>query len=154
MLQTTIPFQCVINYGSRIHTSNICPCHWPIWIWYIIQVQNCLHTLIAGLSMMASSNGNIFRVTGHLCGNSPVPGEFPAQRPVTRSFDVFFDLRLNQRLSKQCEAGDFRCYLVHFDVIVMIDIKPFHVGSIWTKIKQLYCDMTHVFEILQEGMQA
>ena len=37
-----------------------------------------------------------------LCaGNSPVTGEFPAQRPVTRSFDVFFDLRLNKRLSKQ-----------------------------------------------------
>ena len=34
-------------------------------------------------------------------GNSPVNGEFPAQRPVTRSFDVFFDLRLNKRLSKQ-----------------------------------------------------
>ena len=31
-------------------------------------------------------------------GNS---GEFPTQRPVTRSFDVFFDLRLNKRLSKQ-----------------------------------------------------
>ena len=47
-------------------------------------------------TMMTSSNGNIFRVTGHLCW------EFPAQRPVTRSFDVFFDLRLNeQRLSKQ-----------------------------------------------------
>ena len=28
-------------------------------------------------------------------------GEFPAQRPVTRSFDIFFDLRLNNRLSKQ-----------------------------------------------------
>ena len=37
-----------------------------------------------------------------LCaGNSPVTGEFPAQRPVTRSFDVFFDLCLNKRLSKQ-----------------------------------------------------
>ena len=37
-----------------------------------------------------------------LCaGNSPVPGEFPAQRPVTRSFDVFFDLRPDKRLSKQ-----------------------------------------------------
>ena len=37
-----------------------------------------------------------------LCvGNSPVSGEFPAQRPVTQSFDVFFDLRLNKRLSKQ-----------------------------------------------------
>ena len=33
--------------------------------------------------------------------NSPVPGEFPVQRPVTRSFDVFFDLRLNKPLSKQ-----------------------------------------------------
>ena len=34
-------------------------------------------------------------------GNSPVPGEFPAQRPVTRNFDVFFDLRLTKRLSEQ-----------------------------------------------------
>ena len=34
-------------------------------------------------------------------GNSPVTGEFPAQRPVTRTFCVFFDLRLNKRLSKQ-----------------------------------------------------
>ena len=32
-------------------------------------------------------------------GNSPVTGEFPAQRPVTRSFDVFFDLCMNKRLS-------------------------------------------------------
>ena len=34
-------------------------------------------------------------------GNSPVTGEFPAQVPVTRGFDAFFDLRLNKRLSKQ-----------------------------------------------------
>ena len=34
-------------------------------------------------------------------GNSPVTGEFPAQRPVTRSFDVFFVLRPNKRLNKQ-----------------------------------------------------
>ena len=33
--------------------------------------------------------------------NSPVTGEFPEQRPVNRSFDVFFDLRPNKRLSKQ-----------------------------------------------------
>ena len=37
-----------------------------------------------------------------LCaGNSPVTGEFPAQMPVTQSFDVFFDHRLNKRFSKQ-----------------------------------------------------
>ena len=34
-------------------------------------------------------------------GNSPVSGEFPAQRPVTRSFDVFFDLRLIKGLIEQ-----------------------------------------------------
>ena len=51
--------------------------------------------------MMTSSNGNIFRVTGPLCGEFTGPGEFPTQRPVTRSFDVYFDLRLNKRLSKQ-----------------------------------------------------
>ena len=34
-------------------------------------------------------------------GNSPGTGEVPTQRPVMRSFDVFFDLRLNKRLSKQ-----------------------------------------------------
>ena len=39
--------------------------------------------------MMTSSNGNIFR------------GEFPAPRPVSRSFDVYFDLRPNKQLSKQ-----------------------------------------------------
>ena len=51
--------------------------------------------------MMTSSNGNPLRVTGHLCGEFTGPGEFPAQRPVTQSFDVFFDLRQNKRLSKQ-----------------------------------------------------
>ena len=52
------------------------------------------------LMKMTSSNGYIFRVTGPLCGEFTGPGEFPTQRPVTRSFEVFFDLRLNQRLSK------------------------------------------------------
>ena len=43
-----------------------------------------------------------------LCaGNSPVTGEFPAQRPVTRSFDVSFDLRLNKRSSKQSWGWGF-----------------------------------------------
>ena len=48
--------------------------------------------------MMTSSYGNISRITGHLCGE--FTGEFPAQKPVTWSFDVFFDLRPNKRLSK------------------------------------------------------
>ena len=65
-------------------------------------------TSIFPVFMMTSSNGNMFRVTCFCTGNSPVTaenspvtGEFPSHRPVTRSFDVFFDLRLNKRLSKQ-----------------------------------------------------
>ena len=38
-----------------------------------------------------------FRVTDLCADNSPVTGEFPSQRPVTQSFDVFFDLRPNKR---------------------------------------------------------
>ena len=69
-------------------------------------------------TMMTSSNGNIFRVTGPLWGEFTGPGEFPAQSPVMRSFDVFFDLRPNKRLSN-CEAGDLRRHRGHYDVNVM-----------------------------------
>ena len=51
--------------------------------------------------MTTSSNGKIFRLTALWAGNSPVTVEFPTQRPVTRRFYVFFDLRLIQQLSKQ-----------------------------------------------------
>ena len=57
--------------------------------------------------IMTSSNWDIFRFTGHFSGNSPVSGEFPAQRPVTRSFEVFFDLRLNKWLNKQSQGWWF-----------------------------------------------
>ena len=58
-----------------------------------------------------------------LCaGNLPVNGEFPSQRPVTRSFDVFMfplictwaNTWVNNR-----DAGDFRRHRADYDVIVM-----------------------------------
>ena len=63
--------------------------------------QSLSALIVLCLTMMTSSNGNIFRVTGPMCGEFTGPGDFPAQRPATRSFDVFFDLRLYKRLSKQ-----------------------------------------------------
>ena len=68
----------------------------PLWyishhIWY------AWHSIY----MMTSSNGSIFRVTGHLCGEFTGARGIPSKGLVTRSFDVFFDMRLNQRLSKQ-----------------------------------------------------
>ena len=62
---------------------------------------------------------NIFRITGHLCGELTGNRWIPAQRPVTRSFDVFLICaRLNDWV-KNHEAGDMRRYRVHHDVIVM-----------------------------------
>ena len=49
----------------------------------------------------------------------PVPGDFPVQRPVTRSFDVFFDLRSNKRLSKQSWGWWLRHHRAHYDVTVI-----------------------------------
>ena len=89
--------------------------HCGIWDWFVMGYVKQVYYGPGGLrpfykvyirryminSMMTSSNGNIFRVTGHLCGEFTGHRWIPAQRPVTRSFDVFFDLRLNTRLSKQ-----------------------------------------------------
>ena len=97
-IYSTIYNEC--NYLSMLwlklnHVSNKDPrskfnqcwsrvlCYWG--------VPSIAHGL--ALCMMTSSNGNIFRVAG--------TGEFPTQRPVTRSFDVYFDLRPNKRLSKK-----------------------------------------------------
>ena len=70
-------------------------------------------------------------------GNSPVPGEFPSQRPVTRSFDVFFDLCLDKRLSKQSLVWWFdtlsRPSLRHCNVAVLVGI--FRAGSAVDAIK-------------------
>ena len=66
-----------------------------------VTLANCNYTNVEfTVNTKTSSNGNIFCVTGPLCGEFTGPGEFSAQRPVTRSFDGFFDLRLNKRLSK------------------------------------------------------
>ena len=53
------------------------------------------------LYMMTSWNETFSALLAICVENSPVTGEFPAQRPATRSFDVFFDLHLDKRLSKQ-----------------------------------------------------
>ena len=53
-------------------------------------------------------------------GNSPVTRVFPSQRPVTRSYDVLFDSRLNKRLSNNLDAGDLKRNHSHYDIIVTI----------------------------------
>ena len=74
-----------------------------------------------------------------LCaGNSPVTGEFPSQRPVTQSFDVFILLCLNKRLSKQSWGWWFQTLsrsLWHHSVETPSAVDPqwniLHWGSKW-----------------------
>ena len=66
---------------------------WGTILWWPIPNRNKI--------MMTSSNGNIFCVLALCAGNSSVICEIFVQRPVMRSFDYFFDVRLNKRLSKQ-----------------------------------------------------
>ena len=86
-------------------------------------------------------------------GNSPVTGEFPAPRQMTRSFDVFFDLHLNNRLSKQARGWWFEtplhplwrhynvihtswsllldvcyCYLHHFAIVEHLMLRNSHTS--------------------------
>ena len=96
-------------------------------------------------------------------GNSPVSGEFPTQRPVTRSFGVFFDLHPNMRLSKQWWGWWLRRYRVHYDVIVMICMHLFrgdhwptcmyplcsHDNAwLWTTFEQPTCSTTFCVTVL------
>ena len=80
-------------------------------------------------------------------GNSPVPGEFHAQRPVTQSFDVFFDLRLNKRLRKQSRGWWFDMPPRSLDVIVMFSFSPVLPSGICHYVQfpqQVHVDYTHV----------
>ena len=87
-----------------------------------------------------------------LCaGNSPIAGEFPAQRPVTRSFDVFFDLRLNKRLGKQSRDWWFetlscplwrhcngislnKCYAAGAYKTMHVSVRHVSIRSTWRKL--------------------
>ena len=82
-------------------------------------------------------------------GNSPVLGQFPKQRLVTRSFDVFFDLRLNKRLRKQSWGWWFetpsRPLWRHCKVIVLIPLCSSWVKwSIGTKLEQKHSSCEHL----------
>ena len=70
--------------------------------------------------MMTSSNGNIFRVTGHLCGEFTGHRWIPRTKASGAELWFFFDLCLNKRLSKQWWAGDLGRLSAHYDVTVML----------------------------------
>ena len=70
--------------------------------------------------MMTSSNGNIFRVTGHLCGEFTGPRWIPHTKASDAELWCFFLIgaRINGWVNNR-EAGDLRRHQAHCDVSVM-----------------------------------
>ena len=92
------------------------------------------HLLVFALHMMTSSNGNIFRVTGILCGEFTGHRWIPTQRPVTRSFDLFFDLHQKKNSSvNNREAGDLRRHRAHYVVSLMMDSFTFRPNDTYMR---------------------
>ena len=87
----TIPHS--IPFGTTFWRKNVTPCKDEI------QLGTTVQWVYSDPNHDDVINGTIFRVTGPLCWKFTGTSVFPTQRPVTRSLDVFFDLRLNKRLS-------------------------------------------------------
>ena len=99
-------FVCVYKI-SRVRVANV--------------AENSMRCRRLGLRthMMTSSNGNIFRVTGHLCGEFTGPRWIPrtkASDAESLMFSLIF-VWVNDWVNNR-EVGDLRRYRVHCDVIV------------------------------------
>ena len=136
--------QCINNVSSvPMMSGDICHTHWTQyrrgWRYYIggdILVATLSHRspvsrIVLKKNMMTSSNGNIFCISGLLCGEFTGHRWIPPQRPVARSFDVFFDLRLNKRSSNNRDAGDRRRHRAHYDVTLPPNIDTTPQWVLW-----------------------
>ena len=95
------PGMCSEVSSPHLPASNISPSPTELHLLYTWRSHQ-METFSALLAICAGNSPGTFSALLAICaGNSPVPGDFPAQRPMTWSFDVFFDLRLKKRLSKQ-----------------------------------------------------
>ena len=101
---------------SKLRVSDLCEGYPPVTGGFPLRMANIVENVSIGtlsthrLSMKGNRKDKtwwrhqmetISALLAFCAENSPVPGEFPTQRPVTRSFEVSFDLRPNKRLSKQ-----------------------------------------------------
>ena len=106
-----------VNNTARLYAGN----RWYFHDMISIDHHNTRGMLSVGglVHMMTSSNRTFSALLALCAGNSAVTGEFPSQRPVTRNFDVFFDLHLNGWANNR-DAGYLSRHHAYYDVIVMI----------------------------------
>ena len=131
-----ISTNCITPVSRNIPT---CIRLWCTCIWRPVAESKYLPCAMCGNLMITSWNGSIFHVTGPLWGIPPVDGGLPSQRPVTRSFDVFFDLRLNKRLRKHRRFETPPCSLWRHCNVWKID-QGYHVATYAWTWYVTYCD--------------
>ena len=103
-------FESVVCEMTAILSRPYCFSAYILLLVYSVINLRCLMTL----SM------ETFSALLSLCKrNPPVTVGLPSQRPVTWSFDVIFDLHLNNSWANGRGTGDFRRHRAHYDVIVM-----------------------------------
>ena len=88
-------------------------------------------------NMKTSWNGNIFRVTGHLCGQFTGPRWIP--RTKASDAELWCFLWMNSWVNNR-EAGDLRRHHTHYDGIVMGVGKPLLLVGFRLNIKTKYRD--------------
>ena len=100
------------NIALNIHMY--CEC-----LWVNLLYKNNKNVAVTGVMVM-SSNENIFRVTGHLCGEFTGPGEFPHTKASGAELLMLTLIyaRINGWVNNR-EAGDLGRHPAHYDVIVM-----------------------------------
>ena len=80
-----------------------------------------------------------------LCeGNASVTSGFPSQRPVTRNFNVFFGLRLHERMSKQSGRRWFERHHVHYDVTVIFKTRTWRNRSLSSETIHMWVVSTEI----------
>ena len=127
----------------RVHRFHIwannvhCPVSIGTYGWLAYMNKEAFSTTF----MLTSSNGSIFRVTGPLWREFTWHWRIPLPKPVTRGFDVFFDLHLKKRLSKQSRRRWFEmsshslwrhCYVSYVCLIVSTIIQYFGNSCHWS----------------------
>ena len=118
--------QCTSQLVSKLGTFIPCSTVWQQTEILVVEFATVANRTAAIWSvMLTSSNGSIFRVTGPLWGESTGDRWIPRAKASDASFDVFYELRLIKRLSKQSRRWWFETSsrpLCHYDIIVMITI--------------------------------
>ena len=120
---------------------NLWKYHWNISIWNINNISVNWHT------MMTSSNGNIFRVTGHLCGEFNCPRSPHKGHKGALMFSLICT-RINGWVNND-DAGDLRRHHAHYEVTLMLcqNRSGLTQDGMCTGIKAT-CKLTHVISLI------